>query len=236
MGGRLGAAPPGPPLPNLFLIPRADYEIDDVWNTFGLRGTGSSGLVAHEIFVPAHRHFQFDPGLQNITMATSRKAPLYRLPWSYLFASVIFNFAIGTARGTVRAFLELSRTKVSPASGKAMKDDPAVVQAAGRLWAELETAEAMYDRHVTRQLDYVNRDEVIPIPEAMLIRAQLTVVLRRITERVDDLMLLQGARATDLSSRVTRNWLDLCAARAHHGNDPATFTGLLGSTLAAGQA
>ena len=42
-----------------FLLPRADYVIEDVWDTVGLRGTGSNDIVVAEAFVPAHRSLGF---------------------------------------------------------------------------------------------------------------------------------------------------------------------------------
>jgi len=232
VGGQIAGPPPaGPPVMTLFLIPRRDYDIQDVWNTFGLRGTGSNDLVASDIFVPSHRCVRMDPGLQNTTRAAQPGSPLYRMPWLYVFSGMISNFAIGAGRGALGAFIEVARTRVSPMTGKASKDDPAVAEAIARLAAEIERAQAMYDHHIARQSDYVARDEMIPLPEALLYRAQLTSELRQITALVDDLMLLQGSRATDMGSRVTRIWLDLCAARAHMGNDPTKAYNLLGSML-----
>jgi 3-hydroxy-9,10-secoandrosta-1,3,5(10)-triene-9,17-dione monooxygenase len=230
VGGRIedDGAPKGPPAMNLFLVPRADYAIEDVWNTFGLRGTGSNDLVMNDVFVPAHRHVRLDPGLQNPLRAALPRAPLYRLPWQYVFAGTISNFAIGAGRSVLRDFVEVARARVSPYTGKGAKDDPAVAQAIGRLAAELETAEAMFDRHIERQFDYVARDEVLPMQEAWLLRTQLSAELRKITALVDDLALLQGAKATHLASRVTRTWLDLAAARAHGGNTPAMAWELYG--------
>ena len=37
------------------LVPGSDYEVEDVWDTVGLRGTGSNDIVVGEVFVPAHR-------------------------------------------------------------------------------------------------------------------------------------------------------------------------------------
>jgi 3-hydroxy-9,10-secoandrosta-1,3,5(10)-triene-9,17-dione monooxygenase len=98
---------------------------------------------------------------------------------------------------------------------------------------ELEQAEAMYERHVERQMDYVARDAVIPLNEALLYRAQITSQLTRLTAQLDDLMWLQGSRAINLDSRLTRTWLDLSAARAHKGNDPTMFSTMLGGTALA---
>jgi 3-hydroxy-9,10-secoandrosta-1,3,5(10)-triene-9,17-dione monooxygenase len=229
-----GAGPPaGPPVMNLFLIPRADYEIEDVWNTFGLRGTGSNDLVGKDIFVPADRHVRMDPGLVNLPRAASAKPPLYRFPWSYVFVSTISCFAVGAARAGLRDFVETAKTRVSAVTGKTSQDNPTASQAVGRMMIELEQAEAMYERHVERQMDYVARDAVIPLNEALLYRAQITSQLTRLTAQLDDLMWLQGSRAINLDSRLTRTWLDLSAARAHKGNDPTMFSTMLGGTALA---
>jgi 3-hydroxy-9,10-secoandrosta-1,3,5(10)-triene-9,17-dione monooxygenase len=38
-----------------FLVPKADYRIEDNWDVLGLRGTGSHDIVVENAFVPAHR-------------------------------------------------------------------------------------------------------------------------------------------------------------------------------------
>src|SRR5690606_28725667 len=35
-----------------FMVPRDQYEIVDVWNVVGLRGTGSNDIVVNETFIP----------------------------------------------------------------------------------------------------------------------------------------------------------------------------------------
>ncbi|MEX3657523.1 flavin-dependent monooxygenase, partial [Mycolicibacterium fortuitum] len=42
-----------------FLIPRTEYQIDDVWNVVGLRGTGSNTVVVKDVFVPKHRFLSY---------------------------------------------------------------------------------------------------------------------------------------------------------------------------------
>jgi 3-hydroxy-9,10-secoandrosta-1,3,5(10)-triene-9,17-dione monooxygenase len=233
VGARIAGGPPAPF--QLFLVPRADYEIKDVWNTFGLRGTGSNDLIGRDIFVPAHRFVQLDPGLQNLTgPAGGRLSALYRMPWFYVFGGVISNFAIGAARSALRALIEAAHTRVQPYTGQSFANDPATIQGVARMLGELEIAEAMYERHVARQLDYVARDEPIPMPETLLYRAQLSSQLGKIAERMNELMRLQGSRATDVGSLVTRNWLDLNAALAHAGNNPAMAGGMLGSAAMGG--
>src|SRR6266540_3817642 len=42
-----------------FLLPRQDYQIVDVWDTIGLRGTGSNDIIVDDVFVPNYRSLSF---------------------------------------------------------------------------------------------------------------------------------------------------------------------------------
>ena len=86
-----------------FLLPASDYVIDDVWDTVGLRGTGSNDIVVSDVFVPEHRSLSFNdvfrcacPGQE------ANPAPLYRLPYGSLFSYAITTPIIGMAHGRVR--------------------------------------------------------------------------------------------------------------------------------------
>jgi 3-hydroxy-9,10-secoandrosta-1,3,5(10)-triene-9,17-dione monooxygenase len=37
------------------VVPASKVEVDDVWHTAGMRGTGSHDIIATDIFVPEHR-------------------------------------------------------------------------------------------------------------------------------------------------------------------------------------
>ena len=45
----------GPPDIRWFLVPLADYRVEDTWYAAGLRATGSNDVVVDDVFVPAHR-------------------------------------------------------------------------------------------------------------------------------------------------------------------------------------
>ncbi|WP_156681263.1 acyl-CoA dehydrogenase family protein [Sphingomonas profundi] len=221
LGGRTPHPDTGAAELRIFLVPRGDYAILDVWNPFGMRATGSNDIVANGIFVPEWRTRTLDPGLLNVLKIHRPGPALYRLPWLYLFSAGIANFAIGTARGALDAFLDRAASRVSAWSGQVSREDPATVAAAARLDAEIDLVEASFRRNVAILQDHVARDVVIGQGEAMRLRVQLTSSVRRLAALVDDFMMLLGARGIDRSSPVTRAWLDLCAARAHPGNDPA---------------
>ncbi len=235
VGGRT-ITPAGTPETRIFLLPRADYEVIDVWNAIGMRGTGSNDIAVTDIFVPAWRSVALDAGIVNVPAVLRPGPKLYRMPWLYMFSAGISNFAIGTARGALDAFLGRATTHVSGWSGQISRENPEVIAAAARLDAEIDTIEAGFRRNVGILLDHIDRDDVIAVADALRMRVQMTSAVRRIAELVDTFMMLLGTRGIDKSSPVTRAWIDLCASRVHPGNDPTVALAGSGNALMAGSA
>jgi 3-hydroxy-9,10-secoandrosta-1,3,5(10)-triene-9,17-dione monooxygenase len=221
------ANPPGPPEFRLFLVPRADYRIIENWDVIGLRATGSNDIETIEAFVPEHRTYRPDAGL--LPLQDPALPELYRMPWLYVFTSMISNLSIGTARGAVKAFTEIARPRLANPATPA----PREAQALARAHSELDMFDLMEQRNFGKFQHYIKSGEAMPLAEALLYRAQLTSMVRRIFALVDELMLLAGSKGFRDGSRLGQIWLDLGVARAHVGNDPfATFNQLTGELIA----
>lgn len=212
-------ARPAPQM-RLFLVPMEDYRIDRVWDTFGLRATGSNDLLIEDAFVPAYRTYVPDSGLLPLP-ATSGLSALYRLPWLYVFASSISSLAIGAARGALAAFTASTRERQGAFGSGASRDNPRFLSIIGRARVEIDTVERQFHANYARLADLVARNEALPMDEALLYRAELTGFMRRLVPLVDEMMLLLGGRGIQRDGPLTQLWLDLSAARAHAGNDPA---------------
>jgi 3-hydroxy-9,10-secoandrosta-1,3,5(10)-triene-9,17-dione monooxygenase len=64
------------------LVPLADYEIIDDWQTLGMRGTGSRSVRCKEVFVPEHRVVSFHvnrPGHEFPGLKVNTN-PMYSIP------------------------------------------------------------------------------------------------------------------------------------------------------------
>jgi alkylation response protein AidB-like acyl-CoA dehydrogenase len=88
----------------LFLVPRADYKIDDDWRTVGMLGTGSASVVV-DAFVPAHRVVT----MREITAgrapgARINTAPLYRMPLLGFAQLALAAVPVGIAIGMIEDF------------------------------------------------------------------------------------------------------------------------------------
>ena len=109
-----------------FLLPASDYTIDDVWDTVGLRGTGSNDIVVDGAFVPEHRSLSFThvtrcacPGQELNTGA------LYRIPFGSIFSYAITTPIIGMATGAYEAHVAYQRGRVRASYvGQKAAEDP----------------------------------------------------------------------------------------------------------------
>ena len=90
-----GVVPNGPKtwggLPDIrtFLLPAADYRIEDTWHTAGMVGTGSHDVVVDGAFVPEHRTLPFANLVTNECAGwAANPAPLYRAPFAAMATSI----------------------------------------------------------------------------------------------------------------------------------------------------
>ncbi|HEY5209359.1 MAG TPA: acyl-CoA dehydrogenase family protein [Stellaceae bacterium] len=96
----------------LFLVPAADYAIDDDWFTVGMTGTGSASVVLDDRFVPAHRIIRGSDILAGTTPGTRvNTAPLYRMPLMGYAQTALAAVPIGVALGMVDDFKNFIRGK-----------------------------------------------------------------------------------------------------------------------------
>ena len=210
-----------PPDMRTFLIPRADYRIDDTWHTFGLQGTGSQDIVVEGAFVPEYRtHRAADGFLCANPGQKQNNAPLYTLPWAQVFIRSVSTAALGGARAAIEAALEIARDRVSTNTGKASKSDPALQGAIARAVAEVDEMEKALRAGFSAMMARAEAGEAIAIEDRELFRYQSSTVVRRCADLVDDMLPLLGGRAIYMSSPIVQPWLDINAARAHVANDP----------------
>jgi 3-hydroxy-9,10-secoandrosta-1,3,5(10)-triene-9,17-dione monooxygenase len=73
--------------PRLFLLPREDVTVHDVWHTSGMRGTGSNDIEITDTYVPAHRSVpMLDMAEGRSPGSTVHEAALYKTPLVPVFA------------------------------------------------------------------------------------------------------------------------------------------------------
>src|SRR5262245_12843024 len=88
------------------LFPVADASILDVWHVGGLRGTASDSFRVVDLFVPRERAM-----LRDDPRERHESGPLYCFPIGSLYASGFAGVALGIARRTLAALIELAQDK-----------------------------------------------------------------------------------------------------------------------------
>jgi 3-hydroxy-9,10-secoandrosta-1,3,5(10)-triene-9,17-dione monooxygenase len=205
-----------------FLLPAGDYAIDDVWDTVGLRGTGSNDIVVDHAFVPGHRSLSFTdvtkcacPGQQ------ANEGPLYRIPFGSIFSYAITTPIIGMATGAYAAHVDYQRQRVRASYvGQKAAEDPfaqvRIAEAAGLIdaaWLALE-------RDMTELMAHARAAQKIPLPLRWRTRRDQVTGTGQAIRAVDLLFENSGGRALKLGTPIQRFWRDAHAGRVHAINDP----------------
>jgi indole-3-acetate monooxygenase len=131
----------GDPIQKTFVVPRHSATIKDVWHVIGLKGTGSDTYALTDVFVPddcAIAHHALDPSEQH------EHGALYAFTIYQLFGSSFPAIALGLARATLDAFLDLARTKKPVASASLLRDSAVVQSQVGMAETQLAAARAFF--------------------------------------------------------------------------------------------
>jgi 3-hydroxy-9,10-secoandrosta-1,3,5(10)-triene-9,17-dione monooxygenase len=213
-----------------FLLPVSDYRIDDVWDTVGLRGTGSNDIIVDNAFVPAHRALSFT----HVTRCRCpghevNDAPLYRIPFGSIFSYAITTPIIGMATGAYAAHVEYQKGRVRASYvGQKAAEDPFGQVRIAEAAALLDAAWGALERNMTELMGHANARTKIPLPLRMRTRRDQVTGTGQAIRAVDLLFENSGGRALKLGTPIQRFWRDAHAGRVHAINDPERALSMFG--------
>jgi 3-hydroxy-9,10-secoandrosta-1,3,5(10)-triene-9,17-dione monooxygenase len=205
-----------------FMVPRENYEIIDVWDMVGLRGTGSNDIVVDDVFVPEAFTLSmsdtgrcFGPGQEQNT------SDLYKLPFHSIFTGTITTPIIGMAMGAYEEHVEMQqkRTRAAYLGEKASLDPFAAVRIA-RASSEIDAAWALLVNNIREEQAFVAKGEKIPLKTRLKVRRDQVLGSQRALDAIDSLFEASGGRALANGTYLQRAWRDAHAGRVHAANDP----------------
>ncbi|WP_418956470.1 3-hydroxy-9,10-secoandrosta-1,3,5(10)-triene-9,17-dione monooxygenase oxygenase subunit [Streptomyces tritici] len=230
LGGLVTDADGRPVDMRTFLVPRADYRIDDVWDTVGLRGTGSHDIVCEGVFVPEHRALSFGPvSALDAPGQQVNPEPLYRLPYAAVFTTTISTPIVGIAEGAHEAYTAATRERFRVSYGQQVAQDPFAQVRIARAAGDIDAAWLQLTRNIAELYGLAERGE--PLPMALRARARRDQVLatERAVAAVDLLMENAGGSAMRTGpGALQRAWRDVHTGRGHAANDPERALALYG--------
>lgn len=205
-----------------FMIPRDKYQIVDVWNVVGLRGTGSNDIVVDEVFVPeAFTLSMGETGACKGPGQAVNTSDLYKLPFHSIFTSTIATPIIGMAKGAYAEHVEMQQKRVRAAYlGEKASLDPFGAVRIARSSSEIDAAWALLISNIREEQAYVARGEQIPLELRLRVRRDQVLGTSRAIEAIDSLFEASGGRALAEGTYLQRAWRDAHAGRVHAANDP----------------
>jgi 3-hydroxy-9,10-secoandrosta-1,3,5(10)-triene-9,17-dione monooxygenase len=211
----------GPPDMRTFLLPRADYRIDDNWHVAGLRATGSKDIVVEGAFVPEHRTHRLIDGYKRSSPGNAvNKAPLYKLPFGQVFVRSVSTSAIGAAQGALDAYCRVAAKRVAAGDGSKVAEDVAAQLVAAQAASLIDEVKVVLYRNLDEMMALVRADRELPLDRRIRFRYDSSNAVVKCVRAVDDLFTASGGRAIFVDSPIQRFFQDVHAARAHYANNP----------------
>lgn len=100
------------------VIPPNELEIDDTWFTMGLEGSGSKDVVAHDVFVPAHRTIETRHMFGGTSPhAQNHRSNLYKLSAEAMLCMSVSNGILGSAQYGLESFIDRTKTRKTILTG-----------------------------------------------------------------------------------------------------------------------
>ncbi len=196
--------PDGRPWERTMLFRREVATIKDVWQVVGLRGTGSDTYSVQDLFVDdAHTLTRDRP--------EERREPgfLYRFSGMNIYASGFAAVALGIARATLDAFLDLARGKTPALTQTALRDSAVIQSAIGIADAKLNASRAWLIQVLRDTQEAVKVAGELTTDQRMAIRQASTYAIHQAKEVVDVAYHEAGATAIFDANPFERRFRDV---------------------------
>lgn len=237
LGGLVPAADgAGPPDYRTFLVPRSDFKVLPVWDTLGLRGTGSHDVVVENAFVPAYRTHRSKDGFASTSPGLKlNSAPLYKLPFGQIFVRAVSSSSIGALKGALDAFRDYASKRVSSNDFSRTADDPSAQLVIAETASAIDEMKQILFRNFGVLMAQARADQPYDLEERLLFRFQSGQILDRCAKLISRMFYACGAQGVYRGSPLARAFVDIHTGRTHIANNPdkvgRNFGGvLLGNT------
>ncbi|HEY4383847.1 MAG TPA: acyl-CoA dehydrogenase family protein [Ktedonobacteraceae bacterium] len=229
----LASSPEGHPSPVVALIPTAELEVVDDWDTAGLKGTGSVSSVAREIFVPTERVLSVIPLLQGEPSSTlNAGAPIHRSPMIPTIAAAATGAPLGLAKAAMANFFQrLPERGIAYTTYTKQAEAPITHLQVAEAAMKIDEAEFHAYRAAATVDDKVKSGEEWTIEERVRVRMDTGMVARLAKEAIDILNTASGGSSIYSRVPMQRIERDIQAANLQGMMHPNTNLELYGRIL-----
>jgi indole-3-acetate monooxygenase len=195
--------PDGTAIIRTALFPKSKAEMTDIWHVIGLKGTGSDKYSVTDLFVPEQYVVARDEG--------TRREPglLYRFSSLQLYAAGFAGVAIGIARSTLDAFVQLARDKVPFRGQRTLRDNNVVQSQVAQAEARLRSARAFLYQSLEEITEEVERSGGLTLDQCVTIRLASTFAIHQSVSVVDTAYHAAGSTAIFEENPFERRFRDI---------------------------
>ena len=195
----------GTPDGRTMLFPAAAASLIDVWHVTGLRGTGSDTFTVTDLFVPSGQTVARDDPSER-----RHPGPLYCFPSGSLYASGFAGVALGLARSSLEAFIELAREKEPRSSRRPVRDSGLVQAQVAQAEAQIGSARVFLLDALGRIWGDVSRSgSDLDLEQRVQIRLASTYAIHQARRVVDTVHHAAGSTSVFTSSAFERRFRDM---------------------------
>lgn len=172
-------------LPHMAVLPRAQIEIEETWDTIGLKGTGSHDLVVNDVWVA-----------EDWTMvrgsASTRPEPFFRYPALSFATQVLSVVALGIARAAIDELVAMSANSRSITGGPSMGQRPLTQFNVAQAEADWRAARSWFYEAMSLAWDSVLAGDAVSPEQINALRLSSTHATRVAAKVSRDIQLLSG--------------------------------------------
>jgi alkylation response protein AidB-like acyl-CoA dehydrogenase len=196
----------GKPTERTMLFPKTKAVIRDVWQVVGLKGTGSDTYTVTDLFVPTLYTFTRE------SVADRREAgPLYRFTTYQIYGAAFAAVALGIARATLDAFIQIATTKVPMLGSKPLRDNPVVQSKVAVAEAEWQSSRAYLMQALRDMWDAASRGESATLQQRAALRLAAVHASHQAKEVVETAYHFAGGTAIFENQAFERRLRDIHA-------------------------
>jgi 3-hydroxy-9,10-secoandrosta-1,3,5(10)-triene-9,17-dione monooxygenase len=200
-----------------FLVPVGDIAIKDDWHVVGLRGTGSCGIAAKDVFVPAHRYLSLPQAIGGEPPGKAlHEGALYCSAAVPVLAMAITPASLGIAEAALEYFnARLPGREVAYTEREKQLDKPVTHMQVAEAATRIATARLVL-YHCADEIEAAaERGETMEFTKRARVRMDCAWAVRLCLEGVEILMLASGGSGIGETNPVQRAWRDLHAINMH---------------------
>ncbi|HEX4194544.1 MAG TPA: acyl-CoA dehydrogenase family protein, partial [Stellaceae bacterium] len=204
--GKKRLKPDGKPAVRTILFPRKSATFHDVWDVVGLKGTGTDDYAVENLFVPEkYSALRDDPREQR------ESGPLYKISGSIMYGLSFAAIALGVARATLDAAIEIARDKQSRDLKTGMKHNNVVQATIGRGEAKLRGIRAYLFSTLDEVWRALEAGQPLTADHRLALRLASTWAIHQAAEVVDAAYHMAGATAVFHAQPFERRFRDVHA-------------------------